>query len=99
MEKYYYLRDRLNRPTVTICLIKIDKDIARGIAVCSLQDMPCKKIGRAIARGRATKALTRKASYNYIGRVDVAQTIPVFHCKATYMPHLSQREKLLLESK
>lgn len=56
---FYYLRDRLQKPIVTICLL-VDTESeqkARGIAICSVQDAPNKKVGRAIALGRALKAL------------------------------------------
>lgn len=56
---FYYLRDRLQKPIVTICLLVATEteQKARGIAICSVQDAPNKKVGRAIALGRALKAL------------------------------------------
>ena len=57
MELFYYIRDDLKRPVITVCLKKEDDRLARGIAICSVLDVPNKKIGRAIASGRATKAL------------------------------------------
>jgi len=58
-EYYYYLRDEQNRPAVTVCLI-VDNDsneYFRGIAVTSDKDMPSKKEGRRIARGRSLRAI------------------------------------------
>ena len=63
---YYHLKkgyqNRKNR--VIVCSILEDNHeagywiiVARGIAICGFQDMPCKKIGRLISDGRAEKAL------------------------------------------
>ena len=58
MEKYYYLRDPENHPIVTVCLLEDNiHNTARGIAVCSELDAPNKKVGRAISKGRALKAM------------------------------------------
>ena len=65
-EKYYYLRNKENEPVLTACLLKEKDQIARGLAICSFQDSPCKRIGRAIAKGRAKKALKRQESSNGI---------------------------------
>jgi hypothetical protein len=68
-ERFYYLRDPENKPIVTVCLLLDVQDgsyddtiwmkthVARGIAICSNLDAPNKKVGRAIAKGRALKAL------------------------------------------
>jgi hypothetical protein len=58
-EIYYYHRDSQNRPFITVCLLHDPetKESARGIAVCSKDDMPMKKRGRGIAYGRALKAM------------------------------------------
>lgn len=67
-EYFYYLRDKMNKPMVTICLLT-DTDIkARGVSICSLHDSPCKKTGRAIARGRALRALKRESAGDPINR-------------------------------
>jgi len=58
-EKFYYLRDRMGKPVITVCLLKENGVAARGIAVCSVDDNFCYKIGRAIARGRARSALLK----------------------------------------
>ena len=62
MDEYiYYVRDKHNRPMITVCLMR-DKDghFARGIAICSLQETgPNKAIGRMYARGRAKRAFKK----------------------------------------
>lgn len=65
--KYYYLRDKQNRPIVTVCLICNDGGIwSRGIAICSKSDNPCKKVGRKLAYQRAMKANGTRNSSLYI---------------------------------
>ena len=77
-EKYYYIRDNVKsnpdsngRPIITVCLIKIAEDIGRGIAICSDKDIPCKKVGRAIAKTRALFALHQEKDGCEIGRWDL----------------------------
>jgi hypothetical protein len=53
---FYYDRDDKNRPIGTICFATDGKRYARGVAVCSENDNPCKKTGRRIAQSRALKA-------------------------------------------
>ena len=57
--KYKILRDANRRPTVTICEIRINGHMGRGVAIRSLNDNPVEKIGKAKAFGRARKALYR----------------------------------------
>ena len=54
---YYYYRDAQRRPVVTVCLMEFAGNYYRGVALCSLNDHPIKAQGRAIAKGRATRAL------------------------------------------
>lgn len=56
-EKYYYIRDRHNKPVITVCLLKKDGFTSRGVSVCSPDDNPSKKIGREIALSRAKKTM------------------------------------------
>ena len=105
MEKefYYYLRDRNNRPVVTVCLLKANGDVSRGVAICSFRDFPCKKTGRKIAKTRATHAMKcRKAT----GRIDrtrargvVASTdnFNLFN-KSEFRPDLFNFELKILEA-
>lgn len=54
---YYYYRDEKKRPIITTCLLVDDEGVvSKGAAVCSALDVPCKKIGRAIAKTRAVFA-------------------------------------------
>ena len=58
--KFKYYRDLQNRPVVTICDLFLGGSLAsRGIAICSTKDNPKKKTGKAIAEGRAKKALIK----------------------------------------
>lgn len=57
MKLFYYIKDKENKPVITVCLIQDGSKWSRGIAICSKKDIPNKKIGRAIAEGRAQKAL------------------------------------------
>lgn len=89
---YYYMRDDKKRPVQTYCLIinknNLDGEHARGMAFCSEKDQPCKKIGRAIASGRAVKALKEKHDlYDKSNKL----------CVASYKPILTDFEKHLLE--
>jgi len=59
--KYYYHRDKKNRPIVTVCEIKHNNKKARGVSICSPKDNPCKATGRKIAYDRARHALYRAA--------------------------------------
>ncbi len=73
-EYFYYLRDGLKRPVVTVCLLRLAEHtrkngtvvvsdsgdvIIRGVAICSNSDYPCMKTGRNIAKGLALKAFVR----------------------------------------
>ena len=52
-------------PVITVCLSKSGEEISKGYAVCSDKDQPRKKIGRAIASGRAAKAMRIKECRPY----------------------------------
>lgn len=55
---FYYIRDPHNRPVVSVCLIDDGEGaVARGVALCSDMDQPCRKTGRGIAAQRAQAAL------------------------------------------
>ena len=99
--KFYYYRDKENKPRVTVCLLDVNGDRGVGMSVCSLLDNPCKKIGRKIARIRAVHALVSKSN-NCESFTDGAlealfktdyfddHSMPVF--KSAYNPPPTQRE-------
>jgi len=61
MERYYYNRDKWQRPVETVCLITDGENFARGVARCNLElDCISKKLGREIAKGRAVKTMISK---------------------------------------
>ena len=105
-EKYYYLRNTKNEPVATICLLGIATKLSRGVAICSHQDMPRKRIGRAIARGRAQKALWERGSSNPIRRSTArvildkmgVGSLQIYY-KSDYQPHLSVFETNLWKDK
>lgn len=58
--------ERNGKPYVTTARI-ISRDgacVARGVARCSKHDAPSRSVGRAIAVGRAVKALSSEAVYD-----------------------------------
>lgn len=60
---FYYDRDENYAPVRTTCLLVTENgEMAKGIAVCSPNDQPRKKIGRSISYGRAAKALRTQTS-------------------------------------
>lgn len=59
-EIIYYGRDHNKRPVVTVCLIENTDGYSRGVAACSEQDNPCKRVGRKIAKERALYAARTK---------------------------------------
>jgi hypothetical protein len=105
IRKFYYLRDNYNRPTGTVCLIKSNGDIARGVAICSLKDNPDKKTGRHIAQGRAVRAMKRReSSFFDMQRIDALIAIGRTKClpgefdftKSSFNPKLTDFETKLL---
>ena len=87
-ERYYYERDRENKPMITNCLLKHGKEIARGVSICSYQDVVCKKVGRKIAFTRAIYALTHATSTCKVKDSAIY--------KAVYNPKLTEFETRLL---
>lgn len=60
-EKFYYVRagktdDTKGVPIATVCLTETEDGWARGVAICSPEDNASKRVGRAIAKGRALLA-------------------------------------------
>jgi len=67
-EIYYYLYDRNKKPVITFCLGYKDGTMAKGVAICSKKDNPCKKYGRKEARNRVLEALGTKKSNKQVFR-------------------------------
>lgn len=86
-EKYYYIRDRQNRPMITVCCLCNEQGVvARGVAICSKRDNPCKEVGRGYALSRAKLAVTNSASGLEIRREEALRPVHSFFFKSTYMP-------------
>lgn len=76
MQEYrYYLRDNESKPVITVVLLKDGDSVARGIAICSKLDNPCKKAGYNRAKGRAVKAMQRKESCEPIIREEAIDVL------------------------
>jgi hypothetical protein len=74
-ERFYYLRDELDRPMVTICLVAGPKGVGKGVAVCSVDDNPVKKIGRRLARDRAIRSYWTSANNKKLWTDNAIQVI------------------------
>jgi len=62
-EMYYYQRDYNNHPRLAICVIRDSANrYHRGVAICSNEDTPNKKVGRKLALSRALSAMLSKDS-------------------------------------
>ena len=95
-ERYYYYRDENRAPRVTVCLLQDGKYVSRGVAICAANDPVCKSKGRAIARGRAAKAMVNKRPYftdSMICRFDAIRQfhrcvpgLPVYYKSTFYSP-------------
>ena len=71
---FYYVRNQLNHPVVTVCLIRINDETARGLAICAPEpirdrftgrltyDIPSKQRGRDLAEKRARKAIVKRTN-------------------------------------
>jgi hypothetical protein len=96
--KYYYCRDDASRPITTVCLLKANGDVARGLAICSNDDNPCKKTGRKISRDRAVFAMKTKTNSCAILtlRAWFCVAMGVGRFKSAYNPPLTQLENKLL---
>ena len=99
-EYYYYCRDKDNIPLITVCLIRQDGIITKGVSICSPLDSPYKKQGRRIARNKALKALGKKKTGDKVNRTVAVNIIyrVGFHSywKSVYQPELSLFEKKIL---
>jgi hypothetical protein len=101
MIRYYYGRID-NKPIITVCLLKEGEHTSRGIAICSPLDAPRKSTGRAIALGRAKKALKHKANSDHIEKESI-QLLFIEHLrtmtwvKAVFEPFLTEYEETILK--
>lgn len=101
---YYYIKPN-GRRLATICLIvKEDRVLSRGVAVCSPEDVFLKRKGRAMACGRAMQAISHvrsllpvnhKRKFQY-GKNDVLKRLK-FDFKAVWKPKLTGFEKKLVD--
>jgi hypothetical protein len=90
-EVYYYIRDKQNHPRGTVCIAKCDdtNELVKGLALCSMSEMPIKAFGRKEARRNAIIAANRKRNSCYIKRDeahDVLSRINAlqFICRSMY---------------
>ena len=101
IEKFYYFRDDLKNPVITVCLLKDGEHVARGVAICSAKDPILKRKGRGIARGRALQALTKQQTLLPVSREEAFQVFdatseyPIFSHKANFDGELTNFEKKL----
>ena len=100
---FYYLRDKQNRPLVTVCLLRdSDLKVYQGVAICSPKDNPNKKTGKAIAFGRAKQAAENKKDSGDIFRQEAYEILSkvndfnFYLFKSSCDPVLTQHETKLL---
>lgn len=103
-EAFYYLRDKDGNRKTTVALLQKGELIARGVAICNTgelhKDQFSRKLGRAIAKGRALKALRQRKSCraNMIKRSEAIHSTPEnFDSKCEYGPVLTGYEQMILE--
>ncbi len=76
---FYYVRDALNRPVITVCLMMPwDGAWVRGVAICSEKDQVVKRTGRLKAFGRAQSAMLNRVNAEPIQRRNqyIKQNLP-----------------------
>ena len=81
---FYYLRDKDNKPVVSVCLKKDDENdklFHRGISVCSMRDNCEKAHGRYLAITRSLRAQkNRKKSCDKIKRQETIDLLKDLNC-------------------
>jgi len=97
---YYYLRDDKKQPMVTVCVVRIGSNYARGVSICSPYDQPNKKLGRKYARDRALFSIFNRSITGYISRNEANHVLCIvdnnnFMYKAEFNPKLTVFEKVL----
>ena len=100
-KRFYYYRDENRHPRVTVCLGEDEEgNIARGISICSLQDNPCKVIGRELAIRQMLRAFKKKESSNEIKSNNafevLTKTNAAFLFKSAYNPALIDYEQRII---
>lgn len=70
---FYYLRDRYNKPSITVCLMVGKSGVTRGVTICSDKDSFAKVKGRELAHKRALMAYSALVCKN----IDKHDCLPV----------------------
>ena len=104
---FYYLRDKTNRPLVTVCLATdTNGRHYRGVAICSPKDNPSKRKGRQIALGRVLKAMYRNVDSEPVLRDEAWKILSIVfgalkphYIKSTNNPVLTPLEIKLLKNR
>lgn len=99
---FYTYNDEREKPIVTVCLAKKGKQFARGLSIRSRRDYHRENVGNEKAKGRATKAITRKKSDLPVNRDEAIRLLfeaeaPPFRYKAEFPAALTPNEEILLE--
>jgi hypothetical protein len=108
---YYYCRDEINRPWITVCLLwKMIEGIpvvfSRGVSICSHLDNICKSWGRGLALERAMLAavthndseeIDKSANNNRISHVYYSILPFEFIFKSEYEPDLTTYEQKVID--
>lgn len=66
MIRYYYFKDSNNAPVVTVALLKIDNEYARGVAICSPTENFSRKEGRKRSKERALLAMVARSHFDQL---------------------------------
>ena len=81
--RFYYIRNSNNHPIITVCLIRINDETARGLAICApapirdrltgrlVHDIPSKQRGRDLAAKRARRAIVKRANDKPIHKLEI----------------------------
>ena len=60
---FYFIRDPLGHPRITVCIMLQNGNFHRGVSICSLSEKAIsKKVGKCLAYKRAVKAMMSKKS-------------------------------------
>ena len=97
---FYYVRTlESNKPMITHAFAVSGDEYARGTAICSFGDNPCKKTGRQLAEVRAKQALRNKLSFqNDLPVVNHNHPGPFNFFKGEYMPELEPIEEKFVQN-